>query len=119
MQGAHEIAHFGPKHALHRPLLRRDDVNLDIACAQCRCGLEADKAGADHDGAVRAVHQINDRPAIRKRAQRMDMRLVRARDRQSHRLGAGRQQQTVVGNAATAGDDDVGALVSIEATLCF
>jgi len=43
MQCAHEIAHVGSKHALHRPLLRRDDVDLDVARAQCRRGLEADK----------------------------------------------------------------------------
>ena len=95
VQRAHEIAHVGPEHALHRPLLRRDDMDLDISRAQCRRGLEADKAGADHDRAARAVHGLDDRPAIRKRAQHMDMRLVGARDRQPHRLCTCRQQQTV------------------------
>ena len=57
VQRAHEIAHLGPKHALHRPLLGRDDVNLDFARAQCGRGLEPDEAGADHDGAARAFHR--------------------------------------------------------------
>src|SRR6202021_102992 len=55
VQGAHEIAHAGPQHALHRPLLGGYDVNLDIARSQCSRGFEADKAGADHDRAARAT----------------------------------------------------------------
>ena len=110
MQRAHEIAHFRPEHALHRPLFRRHHVDLDIARAQRRRGLKPDKAGADHDCAARAVDGVNDRPAIRKRAQRVDMRLVGARDRQPHRLSAGRQQQPIVGNRAATGDDDIARL---------
>jgi hypothetical protein len=70
-------------------------------------GLEADKTGADHDRAARAACGIDDRPAIRQRPQRMDMPLVGARDRQPHRFGACRQQQTIIGNIAPACDDDV------------
>ena len=107
VQCAYEIAHVSPKHALHRPLLRRHHVDLDIARAQCRRGLEADKAGADHDRAARAAHSSNDRSTIRKRAQRMDMGLIGARDQQPHRLRTRRQQETFVGNGLATGDDDV------------
>ena len=110
VQRAHEVAHLGPEHALHRPLLRRHDMDLDIARAQRRRDLEPDEAGTDHDRAARAVRRLDDRPAIGERAQRVDVRLVGARDRQPHRLGAGRQQQTVVGNIAAACEDDVARL---------
>ena len=34
VQRAHEVAHRGPQDALHRPLLRRHDMDLDLARAQ-------------------------------------------------------------------------------------
>ena len=92
VQRSHEVPHFGPKHALHRSLLGRNDVDLDISRTQCRRGLKADEAGTDHDCAAGAVQRLDDRPAIRKRAQRMDMRLVSARDRQPHWLCTCREQ---------------------------
>ena len=52
MQGADEVAHLRPQHALHRPLLQPDDVNFDIPGAQRCCGLQPDKARADHDRAL-------------------------------------------------------------------
>ena len=55
MQRAHEIAHFRPKHTLHRALLRRDHVDLDIARPQRRRCLQADETRADHNRASRAV----------------------------------------------------------------
>ena len=102
MQRADEIAHLRPEHALHRPLLQANDVNLDISRAQRCRGLEPDKARADHDRAPRAIGQGNDGAGIGQRAQHVDMRLVRARYRQAHRLRAGRQQQAVVGNGLAA-----------------
>ena len=97
VQRANEVAHLGPEHALHRPLLRRDDMHLDLARPQRGRDLEPDEARADHDGAARAARAGDDGAAVGERAQGMDMRLVGARDRQPHRLGAGRQQQPVVG----------------------
>ena len=107
MQGADEVAHLRPQHALHRPLLQADDVDLDISGAQRRRGLEPDKARADHDRAPRAIGQGNDGAGIGQRAQHVNMRLVRARYRQAHRLRAGRQQQAVVGDGLAAGRDDL------------
>ena len=48
--------------------------------------------------------RVDDGAAIGERAQRMDVRQVGARDRQPHRLGAGRQQQPVVGKLLAAGE---------------
>ncbi len=104
VQGADEIAHRRAQHALHRPLLQADDMDLDVPRAQRRRGLEPDKARADHDGAACAVRGRNDRAAVGQRTQHMDMGLVRARDRQAHRLGAGRQQEAVVGYCFAAGE---------------
>ena len=46
---------------------------------------------------VRRLGALDDGAAVGERAQRVDMRLVGAGNRQPHRLGAGRQQQPVVG----------------------
>ena len=53
---------------------------------------QPNRTGTDHDHAARASRQVDDRPGIRKRTQRMDIRLVGARDWQAHRLGTRRQQ---------------------------
>ena len=52
VQRANEIAQLRPKHALHRPLLRRHDMDLDVARAQRRRRLEPDEARADHERAA-------------------------------------------------------------------
>ena len=104
VQRADEIAHAGTEHALHRPLLGRHDMDLDLARAQRRRGFQPDKTRADHDRAARAAGAGDDGAAVGQRAQDMDMRLVGARDRQPHRLGARRQQQAIIGNGATAGE---------------
>ena len=57
MQGAHEVAHLRSEHALHRPLLRGHDMDLDVAGAQRRRDLEPDEARADHNRAPRAFGQ--------------------------------------------------------------
>jgi hypothetical protein len=68
MQCAHKIAHVRPKHALHRPLLRRHHMDLDIARTQCRRGFEPNETRANHNRAACTFCGFNDRPAIRKRA---------------------------------------------------
>ena len=64
--------------------------------ARKRCGdLQADEARADHDRALGRFRLRDDGAAVGERAQRMDVRLVGARNVELHRLGAGRQQQLV------------------------
>ena len=107
MQGADEVAHLRAQDPLHRPFVRRHDMNFDVAGAQGRGNLEADEAGAQHDGAARGLGVLDDRPAIGERAQRVDMRLVGAGNGQADRFGSGRKQQPVVGNAAPVGEHDL------------
>ena len=107
VQRANEVAHVRSEHTFHGPMFRRNDVDLDIARAQRRRGLKSDKAGTDHNRTARTFCGFNDRPAIRKRAQDVDMRLVSTRDRQPNRLSAGRQQQAIIRNGAATGDDDI------------
>jgi hypothetical protein len=107
---AHEIAHCRSEYALHRALLQAYDMNLDVSRAQRRRHLEPDEACPDHHRAFRAVGRCNDRAAIVQRAQHMDMGLARAGNRQPHRLRAGRQQQTVVGNGLAAGEQHLSCL---------
>ncbi len=53
---------------------------------------------------------LDDRAAVGQRSQGMDMRLVGARHRQPHRLGAGREQQTVIGHGLAVGEHDLAGL---------
>ena len=97
----------GAQHALHRPLVGRHDVDLDAARAQRRRHLETDEARAHHDRAPRRRRLRDDGAAIGERSQRMHVRQVHARQRQSHRLGAGCEQQPVVVELAAVADRDL------------
>ena len=81
VQAADEISHLGTEHALHRPLLQSDDMNLDLAGAQRCCDFEPDKTCADHQRAPRAAGRRDDRAAVIERTQQMDVRLIDAGDR--------------------------------------
>jgi len=65
----HRVADLRPHDAFQRHLLRGDDVDLQIARAQRRGGLEADEAGADHHHAFVASGFVDDRLAVGQRAQ--------------------------------------------------
>ena len=107
MERAHEVAHLRAEDSLHRPFVRRHHVDLDVAGAQRGRDLEPDEARADHDGPARRRGALDDRPAVGERAQREDVRLVGAGDRQANRLGAGREQQPVVRDRAPVGERDL------------
>ena len=110
VQRTNEVAHLGPEHAFHRTLLQPDDVDLDFPGAQRRRSFEPDKACTDHDRTACAVRKADNRAAVGERAQHMDVGLVRARNRQAHRLRAGREQQSVIGNGLAAGENDIARL---------
>ena len=107
VERANEVAHLRTQDALHRPLFRRDHMDFDIAGAQGGRDLEPDKARAQHDCPARRLGTLDDRPAVRERAQRAYVRLVGARDRQADRLGAGCEQQPIVRNLAPVGERDL------------
>ena len=92
VQALYERAELRPEHALHRPRLRRDDVHLEPA---------------EHDGALRRRGLRDQGAAVGERAQRAHMRQVHAGDRQPHRLGAGGEQQALVGHTRAVGEHDL------------
>ena len=70
VKAAHEVAHIGPQDALHRSLLRRHDMDLDLTRPKSGGDFEPDEAGADDDRALRTLRDVDDRAAVRERAQR-------------------------------------------------
>ena len=107
VQRAHEVAHLRTEDALHRPFVRRHHMDFDVAGAQGRRDFEPDEARAHHDRPARRPGALDDGPAVGERAQRADMRLIGARDRQANRLGAGGEQQPVVRDLAPVGERDL------------
>jgi hypothetical protein len=107
MQRSDEITHLRPENSLHRPFVRSDDVDFDVACAQSSCDLEPDKAGPDHDGTARAFGCSDDGAAVIERTQRIDIRLIRAGYGQAHWFCAGCQQQPIIGNLLAASSHDI------------
>src|SRR5207253_2936012 len=88
VNGAHELAELGTHHALERLLLRRDDVDAQAAGAE-RCGhLQTDEARAHHDDPRRLLCALNNRAAVRERAEIAYGRTVSARNGESHGFGA-------------------------------
>ena len=79
VQRSNERAEVVAEHALERKLLRRDDVDVDLARAQRRRDLEADEARADHDGALCRLRRGDDRAAVGERAQVVHVRQIGAR----------------------------------------
>ena len=102
MQRTNEVAHFWPEDALHRPFFRRHHVYFNVACAQGCCHLKPNKACTNHECAAHSFGRVNDRATIRKRTQRVNMRLVGARDRQAHGLCAGGKQKPIVSHIVAA-----------------
>ena len=92
----HEVAHLRPEDTLHRTLFRCHNMDFEVARAKRGRDFQADEAGAQDDSPAGRLRTIDNRPAVGERAQRMDMVLVGARDRQSDRFGARCQEQAVV-----------------------
>src|SRR5690606_31421519 len=106
VQRPHELADLRAEHALHRPLLRSDDVDLEAPRAQRGRDLEADEARTDDDGAPCLGRALDDRAAVPERAQHEHVRLIRTRHGQAHRLRSSREQQPVVTHAAAVAEAD-------------
>ena len=92
---SNEIAEFRTEDALQRPAFRRDDVNIQVPRPQRGRNLQTDEARADDNGVPRRRCVGDDGARVGKRAQNVDMRLIRARNLQTDRLGAGRKKQFV------------------------
>src|SRR5262249_43604384 len=98
-----EVAHLGSQDALHRPLLRGNDMNLEISSAQGSRDLETDETRADDKHPLRAVRRSNDRAAIGERAKGMDKLLVCSRDLETHGLRTRGKQEAIEGYRASIG----------------
>src|SRR5262245_12326338 len=94
VKAADETSDLRPHNAFERLALGRDDMNVDLARAQ-RCGnFETDEARTDDDRTLRRRSLGDDCPAVRERAEIVDLRRGCARDFQAHRIGAGSDQQS-------------------------
>src|SRR6185437_8977282 len=79
LQRAHEIAERRTQHALHRPRLGRDDMNLAAALTQSSRRFETDEARADDDRAAPRLRGGDDAAGVAQRAQRPHVRQLRTR----------------------------------------
>jgi hypothetical protein len=70
--------------------------------------LETDEAGTDHDGPPRRCCLRDQHPAVRKRAQIVDMRQITARNAEPYRLSTGGQEQRAVADRASSSNARVG-----------
>jgi len=73
MEGPDEVPHLRTQYPLHRPFIRRDDMNFDIPRPQGGGDLESDETGAKHDRAACLGRPFDDRLAVCERAQRADV----------------------------------------------
>ena len=92
MQAPHEIADLRTENALHRPLLRRDHMDVETAHAKGRRNFESDEARAEHNGPPRGRKALNDRPTVGQRPQSADMRQVGAGYGKADGFGPRREQ---------------------------
>ena len=68
VEGADKVTHIRAENALHRPLIRRHDVNLQVPRAQRGSDLEPDKACPDDNDPLCRLGALNDGLAIGERA---------------------------------------------------
>ena len=95
-----EGADLGAEDPLVGQRERIDQRHVEAALARRRRELAADPAGADDGDASAGVEPLAQHVAVGERAQVVDAVEVGARDGNPPRLGAGRQQQLVVGELA-------------------
>src|ERR1035438_5079724 len=107
VQRTNEVAHLRPEDTLHWPFFRRHHVYFNVVCAQGCCHLKPNKTCTNHECTVHSFGSINDRAAIRERTQRVNMRLVGARDRQADGLRASGYQKSIVSHVPAADSDDM------------
>ena len=98
-----EAAELGPENFLHRPLFRRDDMDLDVARAQRGRDFEADEARAEHDDPPRGLGSFDDRTGVLKRAEHEHVGRLGAGEGRGDGLGAGREKQAIERNGVAVG----------------
>src|SRR5262249_22885348 len=101
-----EVAHLRPKHALHRPFARGDDVDFDLAHPQRGSDFESDEACPDDHSPASGLGVFDDGATVCQRTQGVDMRLAGTLDRKAGRLRSGCQQQSIVGDGISICQND-------------
>ena len=103
---ANEVAQLGAENAFQRARVRRDQMDFESTCSKGGCNLEANEARAQHDCAARGLGALDNVATVSQGAKRTDLPRARAGDGEPHRLGAGRQEQSVVLKCGPAGEFD-------------
>jgi hypothetical protein len=93
VQGLNEAADLRAHDTLQRHLIRRDHVDADAPASQRRRDFETDEAGARHHDMLRRARLRDKGAAVGEGTQVVHLRAVRNRNRQAHRIGAGRNQE--------------------------
>jgi hypothetical protein len=106
MEALYESPELWTEYALHGRSLRRHDVHFDSAREKRSRHFQAYEARADHNRAARRLRPLDDRFAVRERAQRVNGRKIGAGDGKANRFRTCRKQQPVVSNPAAAGERD-------------
>jgi len=107
VQRLDERTELRPECAFQRHGVGCDHVDIEAAFAQRARRLHPDEAGADQCDRTCLPASRDDRPRIRKRAQRKYIRAIEARQRQRARLRAGGDQQRVVADPFAVGELDL------------
>ena len=107
VQVGEEAPDLGAEHALERQRRLLDDRHVQPELARRRRDLGADPAAADDDQPPARLQARGERVGVGHGAQVMDAGEVGARHAQAARLGAGGQQQALVGDALAAGQHDL------------
>src|SRR5450759_1830800 len=109
MEFADKSSDLGTQYFFHRAGFRRDHMHVKIARAE-RCGyVKTDKTGANHYSPLRCAGRGDNRAAVSRCAQIMDMWKISAGHIESHRLGASGEQQRVIGILAAIDELDMPA----------
>ena len=103
MDRADEVSDLGPENFLHWNRFSADHMHVEVPGAERGSDLQADEAGANDDSALCRHGGSGDFPAVRERAQIMNVRKAGAGDIELHRLSPGCEKQGVVGVAAAIG----------------
>ena len=100
MQGADDIAQLRPQNFFHRPGFGRYHMDFQPAGDERSRHFQSDETGAHHQDPFGILGTSDNRPAIGETAQGKRLARRRAGKLHAHRLGAGRDQQPVIGKRA-------------------
>ena len=96
----HPLPHVRAEHLFEWDLVGGDHRHGEAPGPERRRDFQPDEAGTNHHHLLRRGCGCDDRLAVGERPEQMHMRQLRTGNGQTHRLGAGGQQQPVIRHAA-------------------